>query len=253
MKLRVLGINNMESRDTRLSGYLVNDVLALDAGSVSRSLRFDELRRIEAILLFHRHYDHIRDIPALRYSLRDAGRIVDLFGIKDTADQVRARFFAPPAWDGVAEGAEGPLRLHEIEPCKPFEAAGHTVTPLLVRHSVPATGYLVSDRCASLFYTGDTGRSLEKVWQQAAPDVLLTEVALGDAMRERAQEVGHMTPSLLAEELAAFKSMHGHFPRVIVTHMNPPWEQAIRAELPLMAARLGVDLTIATPDQVFSL
>lgn len=253
MKLRILGINNMESRDTRLSGYLVDDVLALDAGSLARSLRFDELRRIEAVLLSHRHYDHIRDIPALRYSLRDAGRIVDVFGIKDTADQVRARFFAPPAWDGVAEGVEGPLRLHEVDPYKPFQVAGHTVTPLLVRHSVPATGYLVSDGRASLFYTGDTGRSLEEVWKRAAPDVLLTEVALGEAMRERAQEVGHMTPSLLAEELAVFKSIHGRFPRVIVTHMNPPWEQAIRAELPPIAAKLGADITIAVPDQVFSL
>lgn len=253
MKLRVLGINNMESRETRLSGYLVDDVLALDAGSLARSLKFDELRRIDAVLLSHRHYDHIRDLPALRYTLRDSGRTVDVFGIKDTIDQVRARFFAGPAWDGIPEGAEGPLRLHEIEPHKPFQVAGHTVTALPVHHSVPATGYLISSGGASLFYTGDTGRSLEEVWKRAAPDLLLTEVSFGDANREKALQVGHLTPSLLAEELVAFKSIHGRFPRVVVTHMNPPWEQAVRAELPGIAAKLGVNITIATPDQVFSL
>jgi len=35
--------------------------------------------------------------------------------------------------------------------------------------------------------------------------------------------------------------------------MNPPWEQAIRVELPPIAGKLGADITIAVPDQVFSL
>ena len=42
MELRVLGTYNMESRETRFESHLIDGVLALDAGSLTRALSFEE-------------------------------------------------------------------------------------------------------------------------------------------------------------------------------------------------------------------
>ena len=49
----------------------------------------------------------------------------------------------------------------------------------------------------------------------------------------------------LEETLAAFKDRHGYLPKVVVTHMNSPWESKIRRELGPVASRLGVALSVS--------
>ncbi|MEE8420857.1 MAG: MBL fold metallo-hydrolase, partial [Dehalococcoidales bacterium] len=65
MKIKVLGAHNCESSATRLVSLLIDDVLALDAGSLTSSLTFAAQQKLKAILLTHQHYDHIRDVPAI--------------------------------------------------------------------------------------------------------------------------------------------------------------------------------------------
>ncbi|TES84305.1 MBL fold metallo-hydrolase, partial [Candidatus Aerophobetes bacterium] len=62
--VRFLGTHNAESRNTRLVSFLIEDILAVDAGSLASELSFPEQEKIKAILLSHGHYDHIRGIPA---------------------------------------------------------------------------------------------------------------------------------------------------------------------------------------------
>ena len=59
MDLRILGAHNMESKDTRFESHLIDGVLALDAGGLTRALSFEERRGIRAVLLSHRHFDHV--------------------------------------------------------------------------------------------------------------------------------------------------------------------------------------------------
>ncbi len=85
MLLRILGAHNMESIDTRMECHLIDGVLALDAGSLARSLSFEEQRGIRAILLSHRHFDHLRDLLPLGITLLHTGLSVDLYGLKETS------------------------------------------------------------------------------------------------------------------------------------------------------------------------
>ena len=70
MELRVLGAHNMESLSTRMEGHLIDGVLALDAGGLTRALTFEEQRGIRAVILSHRHFDHVRDILPLGLFIR---------------------------------------------------------------------------------------------------------------------------------------------------------------------------------------
>ena len=69
MNIQVLGAHNCESQDSKFVSLLVDDILAIDAGGLTSSLSFSAQQKLKAILLTHRHYDHIRDIPAIAMNL----------------------------------------------------------------------------------------------------------------------------------------------------------------------------------------
>ncbi|UCH43884.1 MAG: MBL fold metallo-hydrolase [Dehalococcoidales bacterium] len=48
---------------------MVDNILALDAGAITSSLSLADQQKIQAILLTHQHYDHIRDIPTVAMNL----------------------------------------------------------------------------------------------------------------------------------------------------------------------------------------
>ena len=77
MELRVLGAHNMESKETRMESHLIDGVLLLDAGGPTRALTFQEQMGIRAIILSHRHFDHVRDLLPLGGTRRDTDVTLD--------------------------------------------------------------------------------------------------------------------------------------------------------------------------------
>ena len=65
MDIHILGAHNCESQKSRLISLLIDEVLAIDAGSLTSNLSFEAQQKLKAVLLTHQHYDHVRDIPAL--------------------------------------------------------------------------------------------------------------------------------------------------------------------------------------------
>ena len=50
-------------------GFLINEELLVDAGTVGSRLYLEEQRRIRLVLLTHLHFDHIRELPTLADNL----------------------------------------------------------------------------------------------------------------------------------------------------------------------------------------
>ena len=131
---------------------------------------------------------------------------------------------------------------------EPFDVLGYTATALPVPHSVPAAGFLIESDEVSLFYTGDAGRGVSAAWEHIAPDALLTEVTFGNANEAAARASGHLTPNLLMAALDEFRQLHGRTPQVLVSHINPAWEAAVRAELAEITRANGQRFIIAAAD-----
>ena len=65
MNIRFLGAHNCESPTTSCICFLIDATLVIDAGGLTANLSVSNQQKLEAILLTHQHYDHIRDMPAI--------------------------------------------------------------------------------------------------------------------------------------------------------------------------------------------
>ena len=256
MELRILGAHNLESADTRMESHLIDGVLALDAGGLTRALSFPEQKAIRAIILSHRHFDHVRDLLPLGLAVRDTGVTVDIYAIEDTLSFVSSRLLDGSLFPDFLNtpSPENPtFRLNVVEFYKEFEVLGYTAFAVPVPHSVPAAAFQITSGNTRLFYTGDTGRGLSEAWKHVTPDHLLTEVTFGNENESVAIAVGHLTPALLEEALDDFQREHRFLPQVIVSHLNPPWEDAVRTELNSLSRKMGIEILVPHAGTVLEL
>jgi len=251
MKIHMLGAHNTETLRTRLPGLLIDGVLALDAGSLSSSLELGEQLIIEAVLLTHRHFDHVRDIPTLGMNCFLNGGNLAVYGSPDTRRGLEMHILNGVIYLRLMEKPF--FTFHEVEaPCA-FDVSRYRVRALPVKHSVPAQGYLVSAAGHSLFYTGDSGPGLAETWQEIAPELLIIEVTAANQWTQYMRGALHLTPELLKEELLDFRRLKGYLPRVITVHMNPSQEDTIRLELGEVARELGADIVAGSEGVTISL
>jgi len=247
MKIKFLGAHNTESRNTRLSSLVIDDVLALDAGGLTSSLTFNEQLELKAILLTHQHYDHIKDIPLLGMNLFLNNATINVYSTLPVRDAISSYLLNGSLYPEFLEKPEGKatINFHILEPYQEVLIEGYSILPMPLSHSVPAVGYQVTAGDKRLFYTGDAGPGLAHCWQYVSPELLITEVTASNRFEEFGKESRHLTPSLLKEELVSFQMMKGYLPQVVAVHMNPFLEAEIEAEIASLARELGTSITLA--------
>ena len=248
MDIRVLGAHNCESADTRLVSLLIDDILALDAGALTSSLSWQSQQKLEAILITHQHYDHIRDIPSIAINHFFHNKSVDIITAQGVYDVLTDHVLNGKTYPNFFEfPAESPsLRFTAIEPYRSIQIAGYSVLSLPVNHGDMAFGYEVTAPDGKvLFYSGDTGAGLDDCWKHISPHLIIIEVTAPNSKQDYATESDHLTPAMLARELVSFRSLKNYLPEVLAVHMNPQVETEIAAEIKYVADQLDVSITLA--------
>jgi len=246
--IQILGAHNCESNKLRLPSLLIDEVLAVDAGSLTSSLSFAAQQKLKAVLLTHQHYDHIRDIPALGMNFYLSKATINIYALQSVRDalanyllngELYSKFLEKPA-DKPA------IRFTVIEPGRSEQVAGYSILAVPVKHGVPTVGYqITSPDGKSVFCTGDSGPGLSDYWEGISPQLLIAEVTASDKFKEPAGNGGHLTPTLLKQELIIFRELKGYLPRVVTIHMSPGLEAEIKAEIATVAAELNSPITLA--------
>ena len=251
MRLQVLGAHNLESRHTRCVSLIVDGVLALDAGSLTSGLTFTEQAKLKAVLLSHSHYDHIRDIPALGLNLFRQGKTIDIYCSAAVRETIVDTMLNGDLYPRLHE------RPHEAPTVRFFVVEGGTALPiqqyqvraLPVAHVKETFGFEITDSSGkTLLYTADTGPLPEDFWSGTNPDVLVIETTAPSSQTETVRMAGHLTPTLLAEELVRFKALRGRLPRVLTVHADPLLgeEGELHNEIAEVAARQGASIQVAS-------
>ncbi len=242
-----MGAHHQESATTRLVSFVLDEVLAVDAGGLTSGLSLPEQEKVNSILLTHHHYDHIRDIPF--FGLNNYLRTTNVYGPATTIDILSRYLIDGAIYPKLTEKPtpQSPaLRLHTLEPYKEETIEGYKVLTLPVYHSIPTVGYqITSPQGQSLFYSSDTSRGLSACWDHiSSPQLLIINVTLSDSFENVAIESGHLTPGLLKEELLQFRQSKGYLPPVVLLHTNPQLEDEIRAEVAQVAQELAAEITL---------
>jgi ribonuclease BN (tRNA processing enzyme) len=250
MHLRFLGCHHTETARTRLSSILVNGVVVFDAGAITSTLSAEEQNRIKAVLITHRHYDHIRDLPTFALGGVGTGSTVPVYATVETFEGIRKNLMDGIMYPDFAEipSPDKPrLNNVEVKPWEKFEVGGLVCTPVPMTHAVPAVGYRVAPVAGgrSFFFTGDTVGGVDDVWTDIRADLLIIEVTFPNAMAEFAEFTRHMTPATLERQLTNIRASGLAVPPVIAVHMNERAEQDIAAELREVEHRTGTSITPA--------
>ena len=248
MNIQVLGAHNCESQNSKFISLLIDDILVVDAGGLTSSLSFAAQQKLKAILLTHQHYDHIRDVPAIAMNFYLCGATINIYSTQPVYNALTTYLLDGKLYPKFLEQPqENPtIKFSLIEPYKIEQIEGYSVLAVKVNHAVPTVGYQITSPAGKiLFYTGDTGPGLAGCWENVSPQLLITEVTATNKYEEFAKESGHLTPSLLRQELTSFQGIKGYLPQVVVVHMNPELEREIETEIAAVAQALNNSITLA--------
>ncbi|MEW6338251.1 MAG: 3',5'-cyclic-nucleotide phosphodiesterase [Acidobacteriota bacterium] len=234
MKWQVLGSFGGSSPTCRMTSFLINGDLALDAGSITQALTIEEQRTIRRVVLTHSHLDHTASIPFLVENTFGAiTEPLDILVTPQVMHTIKHHLFNNDTWPDftrIPNDLLPAIRLTEVQPRVPFSVNGLRLTPIPVRHTVPTHGYLVEEDSKAVLFTSDTGPT-EEVWQVAnhTPGLaaVIVEVSFPNRMQRVADLSLHLTPEMLAAELG---KLERDVP-VYLYHLKPPYVDELRAEL----------------------
>ncbi len=248
MNIKFLGAHNCESQNTKFISLLIDGTLAIDAGGLTSSLSFEAQQKLKAILLTHQHYDHIRDVPAIAMNFYLCGTAINIYSTQPVYNALTTYLLDGKLYPKFLEQPQGDptIKFTIIEPYQIERIEGYNVLAVKVNHAVPTVGYQITSPDGKVvFYTGDTGPGLADCWERVAPQLLITEVTATNKYEEFAKESGHLTPSLLKQELTNFREVKGYLPQVVVVHMNPDMEREIETEIATVVKALNSSITLA--------
>ena len=241
MRLKVLGCSGgIGGRHFRTTSLLVDDDVLIDAGTGAFDLSITALSQIDHVFLTHSHLDHISALPLILDAVSAAReKPLTVYALSQTIAALRAHIFNWEIWPdfSVLPSADAPALVYRtIELDEVVDLEGRMIRVLPANHVVPAVGYELRGKLASLVYTGDTCMSPD-FWQQvnniSRLKYLIIETAFCNRDRALAEQSKHLCPSLLAEELDSLKLI----PEIFITHLKPGEIDLILREIDQMAAK----------------
>jgi ribonuclease BN (tRNA processing enzyme) len=246
--IRFLGTHNAESKNTRLVSFLIDGVLAVDAGSLVSELTFPEQARIKAILLSHGHYDHIRAIPA--FAFNNSERTTRVIATQQTLDILSSHLIDGVVYPQFTSEAsflrKATIQLVPVEPFNRQNIEGYEVVAVPMQHPLGGVGFeITSADGKTLFYTGDSGPGFSSIWGNISPQLIIADVTWPNSMTNAAKDAGHLCPETLKIELNDFHRIKGYLPKVAIIHLSPQHEPEIKKEVKEVGKSLGATIDIA--------
>ena len=243
MDIRILGCHGSDAVLQPATGphrcstcsFLLNETLLLDAGTVASKLSLSEQAQIRHIVLSHLHFDHIKGLPMLADNLSEqVSAPIVVAAIPEVIHGLQRHIFNTdvyPDFFSIPTPEHPALASFYLKPGHVYSFSGIDITPILVNHTVPTTGFIVQDRASAFVYSGDT-YSTDELWHEAKHiphlKAAFIECSFPNSMSDLARMSKHLTPALLAQEL---RKLDRADISVYAYHLKPAYKDQILHEL----------------------
>ncbi len=236
MRLKVLGAYGASDAEHNLTGYLIDDWFAVDAGTLTSKLSFAQQARIQAVFITHSHADHIRDLPHLihnRFS-QSVGPLT-VFAARDVMDLLLRNIFNGIVWPDfstlISPLTNKPaVQYRSMASGKRVQFGDVGLTAVPVDHQIPASGVIVELNGQAITFTGDTGPTQE-IWKRTNKTqgvvAVVAEASFPNAQQSLADETAHLSPETFGNEL---KKITVDAP-VYASHRKIPFERDIESQI----------------------
>jgi cAMP phosphodiesterase len=218
-----------------LMSIIIDDKVAIDAGSLAFSCTDLQRRQIRDVILTHTHLDHIAGLPLfiddLFATLKQPVRVHATKQMIEILERDIFNWEVYPRFSELSNDHGPVIDFVEFERGSSFSVQHLNVTSVPVNHKVSASGYIISDGKISVAITGDTAET-DEIWTKlnSISDLkaLLIECAFPNELGDLAAVSNHLTPRKLDHEL---KKLNDPDCEVHIINMKPMYRDSIIREL----------------------
>lgn len=231
--------------EQRLTCFLVDDCVAVDAGSIAIALSNEQRTKVRDIIVTHPHMDHIASLPIfiddLYPLLRQPMRVHATPEVIDLLERDVFNWNVYPRFSDLKNDYGPVMEYVPIPFGRSFRVAHLNVVAVPVNHIVPTVGLIVSDGPTSVAFSSDTAET-EEFWKLVNEveqlDALLIEASFPNGMAQLAEVSRHFTPASLGQEL---KKLTHNGMDIMAVHLKPSYREEIIEQLnALNIPKLGV-------------
>jgi cAMP phosphodiesterase len=201
--------NGRASARQHFACMVIDDLIAIDAGSLAMSTNTTQKKQIRDVVLTHAHLDHIAGLPLFIDDLfATIKRPIQIHSTNEVAEILERDIFnwsIYPRFSELKNDFGAVMQYCPFETDKEFNVKHLTFKAISVNHKVPTVGFIVSDDSTKFALTGDTAK-MSRFWEAVNKEknisTIFIECAFPNELNELAVLSHHLTPNTLKKELS---------------------------------------------------
>ena len=238
--------------EQRLTCFLIDDCVAIDAGSIAIALTPEQQNSVRDIIVTHPHMDHIASLPIfiddLYPTLKQPMRIHATREVIGLLERDVFNWNVYPRFSDLKNDYGPVMEYVPIPDSGEFSVAHLRVKAVAVNHIVPTVGLLVTDGKSCVAFSSDTAET-DAFWEVLNKtkhlDALFIETSFPDEMSKLAEVSRHLTPSSLGKEL---KKLSHNGMDILAVHLKPTHRESIIKQL----KELNIpNLSVMSPGKIY--
>ncbi len=233
MIIKAIGTSGGKTNGSKLTTFVVNNTLAIDAGSICSGMTIEQQLAIKNVIITHAHLDHIAELPFFLDNIAIAKQQVGIYCTEETLMLIKKYVFNNSVWPdfSLIPSRENPtIGYHILNYNKLCKIEEFLITPVRVNHMKGSAGIVVENKNKAFAFTSDTGNT-DEIWERINSNsnckTVITECSFPSKMKNLAAVSYHLDVSLLSKQLKKLKDDR----KVYIYHLKPQLKQEITAEL----------------------
>lgn len=227
--------NGSASLHQHLTCFIIDDFLAIDAGSLAMATNEVQKKQIRNVVLTHAHLDHIAGLPLFIDDLfATLETPICVYATQNVIDILESDIFnweIYPKFSKLKNANGDVLKYFPFEIGKEFFIGNFRVKAIEVNHQVQTVGFVISNGKSTIAFSGDTAETSgfwEVVNTEKNLSAVFIECAFPNKLCSLADASHHLTPKILEKELKKIKQPNC---LIYIINLKPMYREQVVEEI----------------------